>query len=180
MFLQVILNKDFKEKLIYEQEKIKAMFNSITWGQYFSAITLLLIIYYILIGFRFYKWEIFSVIGIRKVDADSLNTTAALSNLKKFAASENHENYLPKPNLEIDISPLVQSFTDEVTAFVQGADEAEITKEEIINSLQAICTKYPAIKNADCRKDLEVDVLKEINLKYPALFKQNDFKNLWN
>ena len=152
------------------------MFNSITWGQYFSATILLLIIYYLLIGFRFYKWEILRIIGIRKVDDGSLNTTAALS----FAASENNENYLPKPSLEIDISPLVQSFTDEVTAFVQGADEAEITKDKIINSLQAICTKYPAIKNADCRKDLEVDVLKEINLKYPTLFQQNDFKNLWN
>jgi hypothetical protein len=156
------------------------MFNSITWGQYFSAIILLLIIYYILIGCRFYKWEILRIIGIRKVDDDSLNTTAALSNLKDFAASENHENYFPKPSLEIDISPLVQSFTDEVTAFIQGANNAEITKEEIINSLQIICSKYPAIKNVDCRKDLEVDVLKEINLKYPALFQQNDLRNLWN
>jgi hypothetical protein len=141
VFLQLILNKDFKEKLICEQEKIKAMFNSITWGQYFSAIIFLLIIYYILIGFRFYKWEILRIIGIRKVDDDSLNTTAALSNLKEFVDSENHENYLPKPLLEIDISPVVQSFIDEVSAFVKGADEAEITKEEIINSLQAICTK---------------------------------------
>ena len=156
------------------------MFNSITWGQYFSAIILLLIIYYILIGFRFYKWEILCIMGIRKVDADSLNTTAALSNLKEFTASENHENYLPKPALEIDISPLVQSFTDEVTAFLQGSDEGDITKEEIINSLQAICSKYPAIKNADCRKDLELDVLKEINLKYPTLFHKNDIENLWN
>ena len=105
------------------------MFNSITWGQYFSTIIFLLIIYYILIGFRFYRWEILSVAGIRKVDDDSLNTTAALSNLKEFTASENHEDYLPKPFLEIDISPLVQSFTDEVTTFVQDADEAEITKE---------------------------------------------------
>ncbi len=156
------------------------MFNSITWGQYFSAIILLLIIYYVLTGFWFYKWEILRIIGIRKVDVDLLNTTAALSNLKEFAASENHENYLTKPSLEIDISPLVQSFTDEVTAFVQGANEAEITKEEMINSLQAICIKYPAIKNADCRKDLEDAVLKEINLKYPTLLQQKDLNNLWN
>ena len=156
------------------------MFNSITWEQYFSAIILLLVIYYILIGFRFYKWEILSIIGIRKADDVSLNTTVALSNLKEFTASENHENYLPKPSLEIDISPLVQSFTDEVIAFVQGADEGNITKEEIINSLKAICSRYPAIKNADCRKDLEVDVLKEINLKYPTLFHINDIENLWN
>ena len=84
------------------------MFNSIAWGQYFSALIILLIIYYMLIGFWFYKWEILRIIGIRKVEDDSLNTTAALSNLKEFAASENNEDYLPKSSLEIDISPLVQ------------------------------------------------------------------------
>jgi hypothetical protein len=46
VFLQVILNKNFEKKLICEQEKIKAMFNSITWGQYFSAAIPLLIIYH--------------------------------------------------------------------------------------------------------------------------------------
>ena len=156
------------------------MFNSITWGQYFSTIIYLLIIYYAVIGFKFYKWEILSIIGIRKVDDDSLNTTAALSNLKEFAASENPENYLPKQSMEIDISPLVQSFTDEVAAFLQEADEVETTKEEIINSLQSICSKYPAIKNADCRNELILLVANEINLKYPNLFHQNDLARLWN
>ena len=107
------------------------MFNSSTWGQYFYAIILLHIIYYIVIGFRFYKWEILSIIGIRKVDDDSLNITSALSNLKEFVASENHESYLPKANLEIDISPLVRSFTDEVTAFVQGTDKLKKQKKKL-------------------------------------------------
>ena len=82
--------------------------------------------------------------------------------------------------MEIDISPLVQSFTDEVAAFLQEAGEPEITKEQIINSLQSICSKYPAIKNADCRNELTLLVANEINLKYPNLFQQNDFVRLWN
>ena len=155
------------------------MFNSITWGQYFYAIISLLIIYYAVLGFKFYKWEILAAIGIRKVDNATLNTVS-LSGLKKYVSPENDEDYQPKQSMEIDISPLVQSFTDEVAAFLQEADKVEITKEEIINSLQSICSKYPAIKNADCRKDLEVDVLNEINLKYPNLFHQNDLAKLWN
>ena len=155
------------------------MFNSITWGQYFSTIIYLLIIYYAVLGFKFYKWEILAAIGIRKVDNATLNTLS-LSGLKEYVSPENDGDYQPKQSMEIDISPLVQSFSDEVAAFLHEVDEVETTKEEIINSLQAICTKYPAIKNADCRKDLEVDVLNEINLKYPNLFHQNDLARLWN
>ena len=155
------------------------MFNSITWGQYFSTIISLLIIYYTVIVFKFYKWEILAAIGIRKVDNATLNTVS-LSGLKKYVSPENDEDYQPKHSMEIDISPLVQSFTDEVAAFLQEADEAEITKEQIINSLQSICSKYPAIKNADCKNELILMVATEINLKYPNLFQQNDFVRLWN
>ena len=155
------------------------MFNSITWEQYFSATILLLIIYYVLIGSMFYKWELLHIIGIGKVAGDLLNTTAALSNLSEFATIENYESNLSKTNQQIDISPLAQSFVDEVTAFVHGTDEAEITKIQIVNSFQNICLKYPALKNAVCRRDLEVCILKEINLKYPGLIQQNDLINLW-
>ncbi len=155
------------------------MFNSITWGQYFSAVISLLLIYYTVIVFKFYKWEILAAFGIRKVDNATLNTVS-LSGLKKYVSPENGEDYQPKPSMEIDISPLVQSFTDEVAAFLQQADEVGITKEQITNSLQSICSKYPAIKNADCRNELILLVANEINLKYPNLFHQNELIRLWN
>ena len=155
------------------------MFNSITWGQYFSTIISLLIIYYAVLGLKFYKWEILAAIGIRKVDNATLNTVS-LSGLKKYVSPENDEDYQPKQSMEIDISPLVQSFTDEIAAFLKEADEVEITKEQIINSLQSICSKYPVIKNADCRNELILLVANEINLKYPNLFQQNDLVRIWN
>ena len=174
------LNQGFlKEKLIFKQEKIRAMFNSITWAQYFSTIIYLLIIYYAVLSFKFYKWEILAAIGIRKVDSTSLNT-ASLSGLKNYVSSENDEDYQPKQSMEIDISPLLQTFTDEVAAFLQEADKVEITKEQITNSLQSICSKYPAIKNSDCRNELILLVANEINLKYPNLFHQNELVRLWD
>ena len=155
------------------------MFNSITWGQYFYTIICLLIIYYAVIGFKFYKWEILAAIGITKVNNASLDIVS-LSGLKKYVSPENDEDYQPKPSMEIDISPLVQSFNDEVAAFLQQADEVGITKEKITNSLQSICSKYPAIKNADCKNELTLLVANEINLKYPNLFQQNDLVRIWN
>lgn len=155
------------------------MFNSITWEQYFSTIIILLLIYYTVLVFKFYKWEILAAIGIRKVDHAALGTVS-LSGLKKYVSQENDVDYQPKPSTEIDISPLVQSFKDEVAAFLQQAGEIEITKEQITNSLQSICSKYPAIKNADCRNELTVMIANEINLKYPNLFQLDDLAGLWN
>ncbi len=46
------------------------MFNSITWAQYFTTVGLILCFYYLGIAYRYYRWEILSLIGIKKV-ADS-------------------------------------------------------------------------------------------------------------
>jgi hypothetical protein len=154
------------------------MFNSITWGQYLSAIIFLLIIYYAVIVSKFYRWEILNVFGIRKVE-DGTMSTPSLYNLRNFVSPENPEDYFPKPALEIDISPLVQSFKDEVKAFVQGSENTEITKDEIINSLNIIFLKYPALKDADCRNDLEQFVLYELNVQYPNLLNPKDLSKVW-
>ena len=179
IYLQLIKQRLQFEKTICEQEKFSIMFNSITWGQYLSAIIFLLLIYYAAIGFKFYRWEILNVFGIRKVEDETMST-ASLSDLRIFVTPENPEDYLPKPALEIDISPLVQSFTDEVKAFVQGSENVEIKKEEIIHSLSIISSKYPALKDADCRNELEQFVLNEINAQYPNLLHPKDLSQLWN
>lgn len=154
------------------------MFNSITWGQYFTTVALLLIFYYAVIGFGYYRWEILSLIGIKKVE-DSTVAIQTVANLKKSFVTESHEDYLPKPALETDISPLVQLFTDEVQAYLQEADN-KIQKDELLNSLQLIASKYPALKDADCRNELMQLVLNEANTQYPNLLQPNDLNRLWN
>lgn len=166
-------------KMICKQENERVMLNSISWGQYFSTLALLLVCYYIVIGYRYYRWKILAVIGIRKVENSAVGSTA-LSNFKNSIVAENHGDYLPKPALEIDISPLVQSFTDEVQAYLKEAVKNKTQKEELLNSLQIIGSKYPALKDADCKNELIRFVSTEVNRQYPDLLQSNDVNLLWN
>ncbi len=155
------------------------MFNSITWAQYFLTVTLLLICYYAYTGCRYYRWEILSIIGIKKIDDNVLEKTR-LSDFKDLIVTENPADYLPKPALEIDISPLVQSFTDEVNAYLNEAANTKVEKKELLNSLQLIASKYSALKEADCKNELLQVVLIETNKYYPNLLQQKDISQLWN
>ncbi len=152
------------------------MFNSITWGQYFTAITLLLVWYYAFIGIRFYRWEILSVIGIKKVE-DNAIAISTVANFKKSFENERDEDYLPKPSLEVDISPVVQSFTDEIKAYLQESDD-DTSKDELLHSIQAIATKYPVLKNVDYKHELIQFLFDESNAKYPNLLQLNELKEL--
>jgi hypothetical protein len=152
------------------------MFNSITWGQYFIAVTLLLVCYYVFIGLRFYRWEIMSVIGIKKVE-DNAIAISTVANFKKSFENERDEDYLPKPSLEVDISPVVQSFTDEIKAYLQESDD-DALKDELLHSIQTIITKYPVLKNVDYKHELIQFLFNESNAKYPNLLQLNEIKEL--
>jgi hypothetical protein len=153
------------------------MFSSISWSQYITAIITLLILYYFFVGFKYFRWEILSLIGIRKVEDDKI-AIPVLNNINQSHKTENHEDYLPKPNLEIDISPLVQSFTDEVQAYIQGA-KPNVQQPELLYSLQFIAAKYPALKDADCKDELLQMIFNEINSKISDLIELSDLKLLW-
>jgi hypothetical protein len=164
-------------KLICEQEKLSVMLSSITWGQYLSSIALLLLFYYGYVAFRYYKWEILGVIGIKKIDGNSV-AIPSMAEFKSSMESESHDNYLPKPATDIDISPLVQSFTDEVQAYIQEA-ESGIDKDELLYSLKLIATKYPVLKNADCSDEMSQFIYREANNRYPNIIQPNDALHLW-
>jgi hypothetical protein len=153
------------------------MFNSISWSQYITAIITLLILYYCFVGFKYFRWEILSLIGIKKVE-DNTIAIPAFSNIHQPVKTENPEDYLPKSNLEIDISPLVQSLTDEAKAFINGASN-NVAKPELLFSLQLIAAKYPALKDADCKDELMQMIFEEVNFKYQRLVELSDLKNLW-
>jgi len=137
----------------------------------------LLILYYLFVGFKYFRWEILSLIGIRKVE-DNKIAIPAFHNANQSLKKENPEDYLLKSNFEIDISPLVQSFTDEVQAFINGAN-SNTPKSELLFSLQFIAAKYLALKDADCKNELLQMVFNEVNSKTPGLVKLSDLRLLW-
>jgi hypothetical protein len=120
-----------------------------------------------------------SSIGIKRISNSSFShrSTADL-----HAGNYSDEISAPVPNStsEIDITFLIQSFTDEIKAFVQCTDNSEIEKEKIINSIRTISSKYTALRESNFKKELEVFVFNEINQQYPKMIEIKDLNKIWN
>ena len=153
------------------------MLSTISWSQYITIISFALLIYYSFIGFKYYRWEILGLIGIRKVENEKIFIPAD-EGIQHFKSVENPEDYLPRATLETDISPLVQAFADEVQAFTSSA-EPNMPKAELLFSLHLIISKYPALKNADCRSEISTIVFTQVNEKFPGLIKEADLLSIW-
>jgi hypothetical protein len=153
------------------------MLSSVSWSQYITIIILVLTCYYAFVVYKYFRWEVLSFIGIKKIENEVLEIPV-LTNLKKQFVTENHNDYLPRPSAEVDISPLVQAFTDEVQAYVDEA-RANSPKPELMYSLQQIAAKYKALKEADCKTELQQFVYEVTNNKFPGLIEKEDTEILW-
>ena len=153
------------------------MLSTISWSQYITIISFALLIDYSFIGFKYYRWEILGLIGIRKVENEKIFIPAD-EGIQHFKSVENPEDYLPKTMVETDISPLVQAFDDEVQAFINSA-EPNMPRPELLFSLQLIVSKYPALKNVDCRSEISTIVFTQVNEKFPGLIKEADLLSIW-
>jgi hypothetical protein len=165
-------------KLISEQENEIVMFNSISWGQYLKAAALIVTGYYLIIGYKYYRWEILSLMGIKKIDDKKIDYTAAADFNNSFV-TENPEDNLLKTFTATTIHPVIQSFRDEVTAFVQDADD-DLQKEVLLDSLRRVAAKYPALKGDSSKNGLVQFVLDEANTRYPGILQLADVKELWD
>ena len=152
------------------------MLSSISWSQYVSTLAILLICYYAYVGYKYYHWELLGLIGIKKVEPGEMSIPVA--ELKKQFTSGNQPDYLPKNIPDADISPVINSFEDEVRAFTLEAGD-NIEKAELLNALQQIMVKYPVLKSLDSHVELNEFILMTVTQNNSGLIDENDIQQLW-
>ncbi len=151
------------------------MLNSISWNQYITAIITLLILYYCFVGFKYFRWEILSLIGIKKVDEK--NSPISVAEIKKQFTSGNHADFLPKENLS-ETTTVLQQFWDEANAYLAEMKQ-EAPKEKILFAVKMIAGKYPDLRSAGHNQELESAISGLLAQYYPERFTEADIKYMW-
>lgn len=155
------------------------MLHSISWNQYFLTLLFLGLIYYTIIGFRFYKWELLKLFGIEKTDTKVFQG-ATVHDLITPDSKENDVNYMPKAFPGIGISAVMASFADEMKAYTKEANTKIISRDEMIEGVRIIASKYHVLRQDAIAHDLEEFITNEINAKYPKESFDNAMIRLWN
>ena len=148
------------------------MLSSISWSQYITFLSIALIGYYFYIGYKYYRWEVLSLIGVKKIEQSEIQMPVA--ELKRHFTSSNHADFMPKDNTD----DIFQAFTDEVKAYLYEASPSA-PKEEIVFALQQIVSKYTAIKNTENRTVINEFILGETKKHYQGLLEEADLVQIW-
>jgi hypothetical protein len=132
-----------------------------------------------MIAFLYYRLELLKLMGITKVESETTFNNIVVPTQTGAAKIEQDEDYLPKPAIDADITPIVQSFRDEVKAYLQETANRKAVKEQILYGLQSIALKYPALKDADCNTGMKHFVLEQAAAYLPGISLSDDIHHLW-
>jgi hypothetical protein len=153
----------FWKIICIDLENIFAMLNSISWNQYISFVAVLLAFYYVYIAYKYFRWELLGFAGIKRVDDSAV--PIPVEEFKAKLVTESNTDYLPK---ETGLASL-RSFKDELNAYLVGTADSMISKSELLNALQVIAVKYPAINILGNNNNLHQYILAEIEAVHPGI-----------
>lgn len=116
------------------------MFSTISWQQYFTLVGFALLAYYIVVAIKFFKWEVLALAGVHKEEATKFSNVT----IPKFSTNQDGVN----EESEINLSPVLQDFRDEIGAYLIEASTDKLSNSEVIQGLQSIVAKYPVLNTA--------------------------------
>jgi hypothetical protein len=146
------------------------MLNSISWGQYISAIVVALVCYYVCVGYMFFRWELLALIGIKKVESGIRAIPTA--EIKKHFTAGNHTDYLPKENAITG-----QPFLDELAAYL-GAMNNTAPAEEVLFAANSIASKYPMLTNSQNKTEINQAANWLLQQYFPNKFMAEDIQDI--
>jgi hypothetical protein len=151
------------------------MLQSISWSQYFSTLLLSIIVYYTYVAYKYFRWEILSLIGIKKIDEKG--TPIPLAEIKKQFTASNHSDFLPREPLN-EVNNLLQQFWDEVNAYLAEV-KPQAPKEEVCFTIEKIVEKYPELNSTEYTTEVESTISGLLNQYFPEKFTVADMQNSW-
>lgn len=151
------------------------MFNNISWSEYLTFVAVSALIWYVYVLFTYYRYDLLQVInGKRTVPANSVRfTTSAM----KQPAQSNPEDYQPK---SIEANQSVESFTDEVKAYLEEAGQNEVSKDILLQSLSAIASKYSSLAESEYKDSLEQFIINQTEINCAVFLGENEVSRVWS
>lgn len=135
----------------------------------------MLLFYYCFVGLKYFRWEILSLIGIKRIDEKG--TPIPIAEIKKQFTSSNHADFLPKEYPD-EATVIIQPFWDEANAYLSEM-KPEAPKEEILFAVKMIVGKYPGLHSAANKQELETVISGLLAHYYPERFTVADIQYMW-
>ncbi|KIA95599.1 MULTISPECIES: hypothetical protein [unclassified Flavobacterium] len=159
------------------------MFTNISWGNYIVVVMLLLVSWYLFVGFRFYFDDLKEMIsGKRKLQFRRLGDP-------NYGDFQSELNYQDPPERNLDQSSfgefdatfqIVDTLVEQLKNFITDARKRKLAKQEVLDYIQLFFKQYPAVKDSAFRSSVSEFIVTECQTLDAMAITQAEVEELWN
>ncbi len=146
------------------------MFTNISWGNYIIAVSILLLIWYLLLAFRCYYPDLRAILsGEKKLPSLSLKSNREeklTAHLQKGSSAENKE--LSSYKESFDTLADAEELSGRIQGAIKESAERNLSLEEFQNYLKLLLSEYPFVRISSLRENINATIVKNCG-SYPAL-----------
>lgn len=166
------------------------MFSSVAWANYISTVFVLVIIYYLVVGIKFYSHEFKNMFsGKHKSPEHNASSQNELEDvqLQPSPIEDNqqelfgsHKQYMPSVEETDETFEQVQELTVRLKEVIEVAYSKNYIKEEFIHSLQLLIREYQFLKGSPFMVAINNLIASECEKQGYLLLDAEERVMLWN
>lgn len=160
------------------------MLSNISWQGYWTALALLSFVYYVSILFIFYRQELAHWLQNKSIAAgmpagtDQRAGQPEVIPLQPSLFEIDQEGDFQLPPADSEEYP-IYACMDELTAFFEESKSSRWQKEQLVQAIKQILSKYPSIKDAQYKSSLGQVILAQSEQYCSVHLKADDVVGLW-
>lgn len=155
------------------------MFTNISWTDYFITVTILLAIYYLFVGIRFYAGGIKDLLsGKRKLNLK----TALYYNSKSEYPSDAEGNIHPEASFEETTDKEfteVEHLIERLKELIADASRRKMIPQEFKQYLSLVLKEYPSVKNSSLRTSVNELIVSECEKYGTVTLTEDEVDLVW-
>ena len=137
---------------------------------------LIVAVYYAWALFVYYRHDLLPTAKTKQsVSANALQFQAVPFSQQTVT---NHQDYQPKTE-KADPPQMLQSFTDEVKAYIEEAGNNETEKEILLQCLSVIAGKYPSLAQSEYQESLDQFIITEVEMNCAVFLSDSEVRRVW-
>jgi hypothetical protein len=159
------------------------MFTNISWVNYIVVVALLLVSWYLFVGFRFYFDDVKEIVmGKRKLQFRGLkdfNYSDPQSELN-YQDSTEGTSFQSEFALSDNTFEEVENLVERLKNVVVDAAQRKLLKQEFIDYLRLILSEYPNVKNSPFSSSVSELIASECDKLVSITLTQDEAERLWD
>lgn len=156
------------------------MFSSTSWTDYTIVVLLLLAIYYLTVGIRFYFQELKSLTGKTKAQMHPANDVPDNNAENEQVLSKLAQDQNCITETADEAFQQIEHLMERMKAAIEEASRKKHIKEEFSLYLQLILNEYPELKKSPFRSTISELIISECARHGSIALSEDEVVKLWN